>query len=537
MNKTLLLIICDFLLLNLLALTRWDKVEPAATRKPPVPEVSANAARQNQDLVDMMKLALEQEQATRNQLQQRLQFVESDSQSRAQTLAQLQTQKSQLEANLKQSQTAAQDLSQRYAAVAKQAADAKQQQDALTAAIKNVEAEKARLTQEMQQTVAAKQAEIQKQQAAIADLGKQQAAAAQQASNLATSVRVVQAEKDLIREQLEKQMQAALAAKQAELEKQQKALAELEKQRQAVAAQAAQFATAAKVAESERNMLRENLTDLKKEVAVVRQEKEMLQSQTARLSEGVGQLAAKSGELAKEIRENTPINMNLMFSEFLSNRVDVAVSAQQNVLIGSGNRLKEVKSVLVHDGRTVMAIVHITDTPFSLTTPLGMDRVIARVAKQSQVLGSGALTFITADPRLAVIPVNAQQAVAMGLKMYPVAKNPFKFTEAVLVNRGGKHYGEVEFKLNAATPGYVKMRNRILSRVLQGEFSPSTGDIVLSKTGEFLGVMVNSDYCAVLQTFETLPGYTFDEKTSTDMVRNRLVELQTRVSRLPFALQ
>lgn len=540
MNKTLLLIICDFLLLNLLALTRWDKVEPAATRKPPVPEVSANAARQTQDLVDMMKLSLEQEQATRNQLQQRLQFAEADSQTRAQTLTQLQAQKGQLEANLKQSQTAAQDLSQRFASATKQVADAKQQQDALTAAIKNVEAEKA----QMQQTVAAKQAEIQKQQAAIVDLGKQQAAAAQQASNLATTVRVAQAEKDFIREQLEKQMQAALAAKQAEiaakqaeLEKQQAALADLDKQRQAATAQAAQFATAAKVAESERNLLRENLTDLKKEVAVVRLEKDQLQSQTARLSEGFGQLAVKSGELAKEIRENTPINMNLMFSEFLSNRVDVAVSAQQNVLLGSGNRSKEVKSVLVHDGRTVMAIVHITDTPFSLTTPLGMEHVLARVAKPPQVLGSGALTFITADPRLAVIPVSAPQAQALGVKLYPVAKNPFKFTEAVLVNRGGKHYGEVEFKLDARTPDYVKMRNRILSRVLQGEFSPSAGDIVLSKTGEFLGVMVNSDYCAVVRAFETLPGYTFDEKTSSDMVRNRLVELGTRLGKLPFALQ
>ncbi len=533
MNKTLLLIICDFLLLNLLALTRWDKVEPAATRKPPVPEVSANAARHNQDLVDMMKLSLEQEQSTRNQLQQRLQFAEADSQTRAQTLTQLQAQKSQLETTLKQSQTAAQDLTQRYAAVAKQVVDAKQQHDALAAAIKTVEAEKS----QMQQTVAAKQVEIQKQQAAIADLGKQQVAVAQQASNLATTVKVVQAEKDLLREQMEKQMQAALAAKQAELEKQQAALADLERQRQVAAAQAAQFATAAKVAESERNLLRENLTDLKKEVAVVRQEKDLLQSQTARLSEGVGQLAVKSGELAKEIRENTPINMNLLFSEFLSNRVDAAISAQQNVLLGSGHRLKESKSVLIYDGRTVMAIVHVTDTPFSFTTPLGMERVIARVAKQSQVLGSGALTFITADPRLAVIPVSAPQAVAMGVKLYPVAKNPFKFTEAVLVNRGGKHYGEVEFKLDARTPDYVKMRNRILSRVLQGEFSPSTGDIVLSKTGEFLGVMVNSDYCAVVRAFEPLPGYTFDEKTSPDMVRNRLVELGTRVTRLPVALQ
>jgi X-X-X-Leu-X-X-Gly heptad repeat protein len=341
----------------------------------------------------------------------------------------------------------------------------------------------------------------------------------------------------LIREQLEKQMQTALAAKQAELEKQRAALSELEKQRQAATAQAATAATATRVAETERNMLRDNLTDLKKEVALVRLEKDQLQTQTSRLTDGVGQLAAKSGELAKEIRENTPINMNLMFSEFMSNRVDVAISAHQPVLIGSGVRLKEAKSVLIHDGRGVYAIIHVGDTPFSLTTPLGMDHVSARVARGSQALGSGPLTFITADPRLAVVPVNAQQALALNLKLYPVAKNPFKFTEAVLVNRGGKHYGEVEFKLDARTPDYVRMKNRILSRVLQGEFSPSTGDIVLSKTGEFLGVMANSDYCAVIKSFETLPGYTFDEKTSTDMVRNRLLELNTRLARLPAALQ
>ena len=567
MNKTLLLIICDFLLLNLLALTRWDEAEPVRNSSAPVPEVQANAARpKNQDLVDMMKVALEQEKAVRDQLQQRLQFAESDVKTREQTLAQIQAQRSQLEHTLKQSQTAAQVLSQRYAAVAQEAVDvkqkakqqqealtaaAKQQQDALTAAIKNVEAEKARLevekaraesektrlAQEMQQAVAAKQAEIAKQLTALADLSKQQTATAQQAAGLATAVRVAQAERDLIREQLEKQMQIALAAKQAELEKQQAALADLEKQRQAAAAQAAQASTAAKVAESERNLLRENLTDLKKEVALVRQEKDLLQTQTTRLTDGVGQLAAKSGELAKEIRENTPINMNLMFSEFLSNRVDVAVSAHQAVILGSGARIKEGKSLLVHDGRGVFAVIHVGDTPFSLTTPLGMDHVGARVARGAQVLGSGALTFITADPRLAVVPVNAQQALAMNLKLYPVAKNPFKFTEAVLVNRGGKHYGEVEFKLDARTPDYVRMKNRILSRVLQGEFSPSTGDIVLSKTGEFLGVMVNPDYCAVIKSFETLPGYTFDDKTTTDMVRNRLVELNTRLFRLPSALQ
>ena len=39
MNKTLLLILCDFLLLNLLALTRWDKTEP-----PPATPVATRSA-------------------------------------------------------------------------------------------------------------------------------------------------------------------------------------------------------------------------------------------------------------------------------------------------------------------------------------------------------------------------------------------------------------------------------------------------------------------------------------------------------------
>ena len=57
-----------------------------------------------------------------------------------------------------------------------------------------------------------------------------------------------------------------------------------------------------------------------------------------------------------------------------------------------------------------------------------------------------------------------------------LAKSPFKFPEAVLVSRGGKYYGEVEFKLDTRTPSYVKMKTRFMSRLF-GEFSPSAGDL------------------------------------------------------------
>ena len=41
------------------------------------------------------------------------------------------------------------------------------------------------------------------------------------------------------------------------------------------------------------------------------------------------------------------------------------------------------------------------------------------------------------------------------------------------------------------------MQSRIFSSIF-GEFSPSKGDLVLSKTGELLGVMVNRRYCVLI---------------------------------------
>ena len=69
MNKTLLLIMCDFMLLNLLALTRWEKAEPTHTQlDTAAPRAAVNAPAVNADMVELMRLSLEDEKATREQL-------------------------------------------------------------------------------------------------------------------------------------------------------------------------------------------------------------------------------------------------------------------------------------------------------------------------------------------------------------------------------------------------------------------------------------------------------------------------------------
>ena len=86
MNKTLLLIICDFLLLNLLALTRWEKAEPPQTKRAPVPELAANAVTKEHELFETMRQSLADEKAVRDELAQRLSSSDAALAAREQSL-------------------------------------------------------------------------------------------------------------------------------------------------------------------------------------------------------------------------------------------------------------------------------------------------------------------------------------------------------------------------------------------------------------------------------------------------------------------
>jgi septal ring factor EnvC (AmiA/AmiB activator) len=152
MNRTLLLILCDFLLLNLLALTRWEKAEPAQARRPPVPEVAANAASRDDDLVAAMQLALADERGSRSALAEQLQATAATLAEREQNLARLETESVQLGRTLTATRETAAQLTRQVAAATEAATMSKEQL--------------ARLQRELEE----KRAEAQRQQDAIAAL-------------------------------------------------------------------------------------------------------------------------------------------------------------------------------------------------------------------------------------------------------------------------------------------------------------------------------------------------------------------------------
>lgn len=477
MNKTLLLILCDFLLLNLLALTRWEKAEPARTKQPPVPELAANAVTKDQDLVELMRQSLADEQATRDDLAQKLSSTDSALAAREQSLAQ-------------------------------------------------ARAERARLAEEK---AAAATALLETQRTA-AELGRKVETATQQAA--------------MTKDQLA-QLQRELAERQAEADRQKQALAVLEKQNATLEQQRLDarkqidgLTLAVVVAEQEKKSLRETADTLKTQVQSERSERLKVQEANTQLAQGVGQLAEKSVELTKEIRENRPINANVLFQDFLGNRVNASFSGTRRGLLGPVKRASDTSTVLVTDGRQVYALMHVADTILS-PGEYGVEWESLSVEVSRGGAGRGtasAVQFLAHDPRIVVLPLEASQAAALGAKAYPLAADPFKFPEAVLIDGGGRGYGDVAFKLDAAEPGFVRVDNRFFKRLF-GDFSPKRGDLVFSKTGELLGLMVNSDYCAVLKSFAPLKTIRPGADIKPQATAGLFDEMIARVRSLPAKLQ
>lgn len=464
MNKTLLLIICDFLLLNLLALTRWEKAEPPRQQQPPVPAAQdgRTPASKDQDLVDAMKLSLEDERAQRAQLEQQLQQTESTLQSREQNLAQLQQERANLSSTLTETQRQAQDLAQKVEAATHDAA--------------------------------------------------------------VSHERLAQLQRDL-------------EQRQAEAERQKQQLAQLEKQHNEARQKIESLNVAVQVSEQEKQMLREKATTLQTQVEAERQERMKVQETTVQLAQGVGHIAEQSSQLTKEIRENRPINANTLFSDFLANRVQTTFTAARGGLFGQVNRSKETRTVFFTDGKQIYALLHVDDTPFAIREA-GPDweKVSATFTKNGYQGSSPEVDFLAFDPRIIVLPVTKEQVTAIGAKVYDLAADPFKFPEVVLISNGGAGYGEVAFKLDPTLPRYVRVDNRLMKRLF-GDFAPSRGDVVLSKTGELLGIMANNDYCLVLNDIRIGRSIKTGDAVKDQHTGAMFEQFLGQLQRLPFKLQ
>ncbi|HAV63962.1 MAG TPA: hypothetical protein DCY13_16545, partial [Verrucomicrobiales bacterium] len=279
------------------------------------------------------------------------------------------------------------------------------------------------------------------------------------------------------------------------------------------------------------------VAQVQQEKELIRQEKEVIQQHATVLAEGVSTLAEKSGELTQEIRDNRPLSGNVIFSGFFSNRVDTEFTARKTGLLGQAAETKATRTVLVSSGDQIYAIYHAQDTLLNVTAgQASWDYLYGHMRRGFALISLDTVTFLQSDPRIVLAPISAEQAKDLGVNVYPLAGEPFKFSEAVLVGGSEGYYGEAPFQLDAETPKYVRMQRERFSKLF-GKFTPSRGDLVFSKTGEVLGIMVNNEFCLVLNDLAPAGQVTLGARIQDPKNAQILSNLGFQVSMLPPKVQ
>jgi hypothetical protein len=179
----------------------------------------------------------------------------------------------------------------------------------------------------------------------------------------------------------------------------------------------------------------------------------------------------------------------------------------------------------------------VEDTPFTFSE-LGTEwkELAGALGRTEFQFPLESLSFAFKDPRVVMIPVPQAEVEKLGCRVYEIETDPYRFQEAILVGANDGYYGECRFEIHLETRGYLKL-DRSFVKGLFGKFNPSRGDLVFSRTGGLLGIMVNNEYCMRIQNFEPMATLRFGPSTSDQHTAETLSALYWSVLRMPSRLR
>lgn len=470
MSKTILLIICDFLILSILALVDFD--EPVESAVDPARQQAAEFEQgAREDMVELLRLSLEEEAQQRAALNEELAEREA-------ALAEREAALSETSENLGRSEEKLARIRQEREALAAEREQLQAEYQAARSTIEQGESERARIAAEL---------ESQQQQA----------------------------------QQLQSELQArqeALAEAAQNLSRREEELAQLEQAR-------SELETNLQITQTERAMLEENLTAARAQVETARVERRQAEQRAEQLAANVGTLAERSTAIEEEIRRSQPISLNRIFSRYENNRLPLHFTARIDLLLGSRVETSSVDAILVEQNNRFFALFESGLSPFRVES---LDR-LSGASASFQLAGQNfevvEVSFLQADPRIVAVQIPTRFVESSDLTPFRLADEPLRFPEVVLVSNQLGEYGETSFKLMPGGQRYLSVPNRLLGRVFGNDFGASRGDYIFAKTGDLLGLMISNDRGAILadlRSIAELPlGDSFDAQLA-DRLHRRL---------------
>jgi len=521
MNRSLLLVVCDFLLLSILALARFDVPKDAVIAQDGQKVVSKEVVERISDGENYDDVVAELE-ATNETLLENLSSDKDD----------LFEQKLKLEAEIAERQKILeqkeQEIESKDAVIQgnKQALDlAKSEAEKLEAQRQEIESKR----EELLQSNAASQKELEL-------LAKNLEQAKKKSEELAELKSEKEKEAQAARLELAASVERAKAQELAASEA--KALLMDEKKRSdKLLASTAQI-------DQKIDSLNEGLDGVGKDlrnvgvglagvgekISTVSEDVSSVKDGVSKVEEDVKQSAASQKASLLKLTANQAQSVNSIFTLYEQNKVTLEFSYIHKSGIFQTNQEGNfaMDTILMVDGNFVYALVHSKDSPFRVEiNPRRLVSVTGQItgSKLKKPLEVKEIAFMD-DPRMIIVPLyaNPQDLVkSSGIELFQAPQNPFLFDDAVVVDVKDSRFGQTKCLRDEKDGRYIEVDERSFA-FLTGAFNPGKGDLVFSQKAELLGIMVNGDYAFHVKNLggrieggsRTLLGDSFDaDKTNT----------------------
>ena len=506
MNRSLLLVVCDFLLLSILALARFDVPKDAVIAKDDQKVVSKEVVERISDGENYDDVVAELE-ATNETLLENLSSDKND----------LVEQKLKLEAEIAQRQK---ELEQKELEIASKDAVIEGNEEALDLAKKEAQQLEAqrqeieRKREELLQSNAASKKELEL-------LAKNLEQAKKKSEELAEMKSKKEKEAEAARLELAASVERAKAQELAASEA--KALLIEEKKRSDEL-----LASAAKI-DQKIDTLNKGLDGVGQDLKSVGEGLAGVGEKISTVSQDVQESVEVQKENFRKLNERQTRSVNEIFTRYEENKVNLELTFSHKFGITQSVREDKfsVDTILMVDGNFVYALVHAKDSPFRVEfNPRRLVSVTGTISgdRLSKPLEVKEIAFMD-DPRILIVPLyaNPQELTKSGLELFQAPQNPFLFDDAVVVDVKDSRFGQTKCLRDEKDGRYIEVDEKHFA-FLTGAFNPGKGDLVFSQKAELLGIMVNGDYAFHVKNLgsrieggsRTLLGSSFQaEKTNT----------------------
>lgn len=262
-----------------------------------------------------------------------------------------------------------------------------------------------------------------------------------------------------------------------------------------------------------RGRIEESIVNEKKTLELAQQIKkqaEEIGQEHQIISRAVEKTSEASLAIQKELREKLPQSSHDLFRRFVETSVHISMEGEDKQLLNTNREEKrqlntnkyreELKGVVVHSPSGSWVLLHHADTllgwaGFSTSTLKSCRANFEAPHRQS----ISRMYILKEDPRLVAIELKGQPRE----KCFELASGKFPFEDALLVDPRSGDYTQCLLKIDADRPGYVKIPGALKSRLFE-RFRVRPGQLIFAKNGPLIGMMVDSETCKVLETLETL---------------------------------